>query len=65
MSEAQNYSRFRAKIAKRKPSEGSDHLARVLKQNDYPANFIRNTSAPPTPGRRRDTSGDTLCGWDE
>ena len=25
-----------------------DHLARVLKQNDYPANFIRNASAPPT-----------------
>ena len=25
-----------------------DHLARVLKQNGYPANFIRNASAPPT-----------------
>ena len=25
-----------------------DHLARVLKQNAYPANFIRNASAPPT-----------------
>ena len=25
-----------------------DHLARVLKQNDYPANFICNASAPPT-----------------
>ena len=25
-----------------------DHLARVLKQNAYPANFIRNVSAPPT-----------------
>ena len=24
-----------------------DHLARVLKQNGYPANFIRNASAPP------------------
>ena len=24
-----------------------DHLARVLKQNSYPANFIRNASAPP------------------
>ena len=24
-----------------------DHLARVLKQNAYPANFIRNASAPP------------------
>ena len=25
-----------------------DHLARVLKQNAFPANFIRNGSAPPT-----------------
>ena len=25
-----------------------DHLARVLKQNGYPANFIRNASTPPT-----------------
>ena len=25
-----------------------DHLARVLKQNGYPANFICNASAPPT-----------------
>ena len=25
-----------------------DHLARVLKQNAFPANFIRNASAPPT-----------------
>ena len=25
-----------------------DHLAGVLKQNAYPANFIRNASAPPT-----------------
>ena len=25
-----------------------DDLARVLKQNSYPANFICNTSAPPT-----------------
>ena len=25
-----------------------DHLARVLKQNGYPTNFIRNASAPPT-----------------
>ena len=25
-----------------------DHLARVLKQNGFPANFIRNVSAPPT-----------------
>ena len=25
-----------------------DHLARVFKQNTYPANFIRNASAPPT-----------------
>ena len=25
-----------------------DHLARVLKQNSYLANFIRNASAPPT-----------------
>ena len=25
-----------------------DHLARVLKQNGYPANFIRNASALPT-----------------
>ena len=25
-----------------------DHLARALKQNGYPANFIRNASAPPT-----------------
>ena len=25
-----------------------DHLARVLKQNAYPANFIRSASAPPT-----------------
>ena len=25
-----------------------DHLARVLKQNGYPVNFIRNVSAPPT-----------------
>ena len=25
-----------------------DHLARVLKQNSYPTNFIRNASAPPT-----------------
>ena len=25
-----------------------DHLARVLKQNDYSANFIHNASAPPT-----------------
>ena len=25
-----------------------DHLARILKQNGYPANFIRNASAPPT-----------------
>ena len=25
-----------------------DHLARVLKQNGYPASFIRNASAPPT-----------------
>ena len=25
-----------------------DHLARVLKQNSCPANFIRNASAPPT-----------------
>ena len=24
-----------------------DHLGRVLKQNGYPANFIRNASAPP------------------
>ena len=24
-----------------------DHLARVLKQNGYPTNFIRNSSAPP------------------
>ena len=25
-----------------------DHLARILKENGYPANFIRNASAPPT-----------------
>ena len=25
-----------------------DHMAQVLKQNGYPANFIRNASAPPT-----------------
>ena len=25
-----------------------DHLARVLKQNGYPVNFICNASAPPT-----------------
>ena len=25
-----------------------DHLARVLKQNGYPTNFIHNASAPPT-----------------
>ena len=25
-----------------------DHLARVLKQSGYPANFIHNASAPPT-----------------
>ena len=24
-----------------------NHLAKVLKQNGYPANFIRNTSVPP------------------
>ena len=48
MSEAQNYSRFRAKIAKKNLQKEVDHLARVLKQNGYPANFIGNTSAPPT-----------------
>ena len=26
----------------------ADHLARVLTQNDYRANFIHNASAPPT-----------------
>ena len=29
-----------------------DHLARVLKQNGYLANFIRNGSAPPTGNSR-------------
>ena len=28
--------------------EEVDHLARVLKQNSYPANFTRNASAPPS-----------------
>ena len=28
-----------------------DHLARVLKQNSYPASFICNTSATPTQER--------------
>ena len=31
-----------------------DHLARVLKHNGYPANFIRNSSAPPTQGTASD-----------
>ena len=52
-----------------------DHLARVLKQNGYPANFIRNASAPPTqetadvssPEEEQEgtSGGDTLRGWDE
>ena len=33
-----------------------DHLARVLKQNGYPANFIHNASAPPIQGTA-DTRG--------
>ena len=33
-----------------------DHLARVLKQNGYPANFIRNASIPPMQ-ETADTSG--------
>ena len=50
-----------------------DHLARVLKQNGYPANFIHNASAPPTQETadtnsrdpEQEERGDTLCGWDE
>ena len=30
------------------PQKKVDHLARVLKQNGYPAKFIHNASAPPT-----------------
>ena len=30
------------------PQKEVDHLARVLKQNGYPAKFIHNASAPPT-----------------
>ena len=33
-----------------------DHLARVLKQNGYPANFIRDASTPPMQ-ETADTSG--------
>ena len=53
-----------------------DHLGRILKQNAYPANFIRNASAPPTQEtadassrgeeqeeERAITGGDTVCGW--
>ena len=35
-----------------------DHLARVLKQNGYPANVIRNASAPPTQEAADTTSRD-------
>jgi len=53
-----------------------DHLARVLKQNGYPANFIRDASAPahtgnsrrkqPRGGKGEETAGDyTLYDWDE
>ena len=55
-----------------------DHLARVLKQNGYPANYIYNAFAPPTQettdmsspdegheGGEGSTGGDTLHGWDE
>ena len=54
-----------------------DHLARILKQNGYPANFICNASATPTQktadanspdkgqGGKGTTGGDILCGWDE
>ena len=56
-----------------------DHLAIVLKQNGYPANFIRDGSAPPTQetadtsspvkggtgGGEVTTGSDTICGWDE
>ena len=48
------------------------HLARALKQNGYPANFIRNASAPPMQETvdtsscdEKERCGDTLCGWDE
>ena len=34
-----------------------DHLARVLKQNGYHANFIRNASAPPT----QETANTSSC----
>ena len=34
-----------------------DHLARVLKQNGYPANLIRNASAPPT----QETADSSSC----
>ena len=36
-----------------------DHLARVLKQNGYPANFIRDASTPPM----QETAD--ASGWDE
>ena len=53
-----------------------DHLAKVLKQNGYPANFICNASAPPTqetadissPEEEQEkgpSGGDILRGWDE
>ena len=49
-----------------------DHLIRVLKQNGYPAKFIRNASALPTEETvdtcscdEEQEGGDTLCGWDE
>ena len=37
-----------------------DHLARVLKQNAFPANFIRNASAPPT-----QQTADTIAALDD
>jgi len=51
-----------------------DHLARVLKQNNYPANFIHNTHTgnsrhkqpkQGTGGGEGTTGGGTLCGWDK
>ena len=53
-----------------------DHLARVLKQNGYPANFIRQCLRPTHTGNSRrkqprggtgegTSGGDTLRGWDE
>ena len=55
-----------------KPAEEVDHLARDLKQNGYPVNFICNTSAPPTQESVNTSSHDegqggegttTLCDW--